>query len=330
MNTQLVTFGETMIRLSPPGQCRLEQTDLLQVQVGGSEMNAAVAATRLGLRTTFITRLTRNPLGRLIANKAREHGVDTSLIVWTEEDRVGTYFVEFGASPRANSVIYDRKDSAIANVHPGQADWRTAFNEARIFHTSGITFALSPSASETAFEALQIAKEMGLEVSLDLNYRARLWTQERARRIMTEAIGMADILITTEEDTERVFGIQADSYEEVAQRLAQMFDLRVVAITLRKTPSVWRNQWSAIAYSAATKSIYAGPEYDIEVVDRVGSGDAFAGGFLYGYLNGGIEAGVRYGVGISALKQTHPGDLAWATKDEVERALEGESLRIAR
>ena len=272
MNAQLVTFGETMIRLSPPGQYRLEQTDRLHVQVGGSEMNAAVAAARLGLKARFITRLTKNPLGRLIADKAREQGVDTSQIVWTEDDRVGTYFLEFGASPRANKVIYDRKNSAMANVRPGQVDWGTAFQGARVFHTSGITFALSSTACETASEAVRHAKEMGLEVCIDLNYRASLWTQQAARRVMTEVLETADVLVTTEEDTERVFGICADRYEDVARRLAEMFDLKIVAITLRETPSVWRNRWTAIAYCAETRTLHAAPAYEIEVVDRVGSG----------------------------------------------------------
>jgi len=330
MTPTLVTFGETMIRLSPPGQARLEQADSLRIDVGGSEMNAAVAAARLGLSASFVTRLTRNPLGRLIANRAREHGVDTSGIVWTDEDRIGTYYVEFGASPRPNSVLYDRRDSAIARVRPGEINWGSVLAGARIFHTSGITFALSDSAAEVAFEGIRAAKACGAEVSIDLNYRARLWSPGRAREVMSEAVREADLLITTEEDTERVFGIRGDSYEEVAVRLAGEFDLSVVAITLRETPSVWRNRWSAVAHDARTGAVHKGPEFDIEVVDRVGSGDAFAGGFLYGYVREGVKTGVRYGVAISALKQTHPGDLAWATKDEVERALEGGNLRIVR
>ena len=195
MTVDLVTFGETMIRLSPPGHRRLEQTDSLCLHVGGSEMNAAVAAARLGLGTAYITRLTRNPLGRLIAGKAREHGVDTSWIVWSDEERVGTYYVEFGASPRPNTVLYDRKGSAFAHVQRGQVDWRSALENAKVFHTSGITFALSDSAADATFEALETARRLGLKISIDLNYRARLWSQDRARTVMTKAVGMADILI---------------------------------------------------------------------------------------------------------------------------------------
>ena len=325
---ELVTFGETMIRLSPPEHQRLEQAEKLDVHVGGSELNVAVAAQRLRLNTSYVTKLTRNPLGRMIENKAREHGVDTSHIVWTDKDRVGLYFVEFGASPRPNAVIYDRRDSAIACIRPGEVDWKEVFQGAKIFHTSGITPALSSTAAEVTAEAVDTAKKMGLKVSIDLNYRARLWSQERAREVMTKLVEQADILITTEEDTKRVFGIERESYEEVAKTLAERFSLEAVAITLRETPSVWKNRWSAIVY--ADGAVHRGPEFEIEIVDRVGAGDSFAGGFLFGYLKHGPAAGVRYGVAISALKQTNPGDLVWATREEVERLLGGGGLRIVR
>ena len=328
MSYDLVTFGETMIRLSPPGHRRLEQAATFDVNVGGSELNTAVAAQRLGLNTAYVTRLTTNPLGKMVENKAREHGVDTSQIVWTDEDRIGVYFVEFGASPRANCVLYDRRDSAIARIHPGEIDWNDIFQRGKIFHTSGITPALSPNAAQVTTEAVKIAKKVGLKVSIDLNYRARLWSPQEARAMMTKLVEQADILITTEEDTKRVFGITATSYEEVAQTLAKRFQLEAVAITLRETLSVWRNKWTAIAYVKG--EIYRAPTFDIEIVDRVGAGDSFSGGFLFGYLKEGPLSGVRYGVAISALKQTNPGDFCWATRDEVERILDGGNLRIVR
>lgn len=329
MPYDLVTFGETMIRLSPPSFQRLEQTNSLDVNVGGAELNVAVAAQRLGLRCAYVTRLTDNPLGRMIANKAREHGVDVSHIVWTKEDRVGLYFVEFGASPRASSVLYDRANSAMAKIRPGEVRWDKVFEGTKAFHTTGITPALSSSAAEATKEAVKKAKEHGVLVSIDLNYRARLWSPEEARRVMAELVAQADILITTEEDTERVFGVKEESFEKVAERLNQMFqNLKVVAITIRETPSVWRNTWTALAYSQG--KIYRAPVFDIEIVDRVGAGDAFAGGFLYGYLTKDVEAGLNYGVAISALKQTNPGDLVWATKDECDRILAGGGLRIVR
>ncbi len=327
-NYDLVTFGETMIRLSPPEYRRLEQATTFDVNVGGSELNTAVAAQRLGIRTAYVTRLPDNPLGRMVENKAREHGVETSHVLWTDEDRIGIYFVEFGASPRANSVLYDRRDSAIARIYPGEIDWNDVFQGGKIFHTSGITPALSPNAAGATREAVETAKKVGLKVSIDLNYRARLWSQEKAREVMTELMSYTDILITTEEDTERVFGITGSSYEEVAAELATRFQLETVAITLRETPSVWRNKWTAIAY--ADGKIYRGPTFNIEIVDRVGAGDSFSGGFLFGYLQDGPQAAVRYGVAASALKQTNPGDLCWATREEVERILDGGNLRIVR
>jgi len=328
MAYNLVTFGETMIRFSPPSFQRLEQTETLDALVGGAELNVAVTAQRLGLSATYVTRLTRNPLGRMIANRARGHGVDVSHIAWTDEDRVGLYFVEFGASPRASSVLYDRRGSAMANIRPGEVDWEEVFRGAQVFHTTGITPALSPSAAEATKEAVRRAKEAGLLVSLDLNYRAKLWSQAEARRVMSDLVGQADVLITTEEDAERVFGIKAASYDKVAERLSREFDLAAVAITVRETPSVWRNTWTAIVH--AQGKIIRGPLYDIEIVDRVGAGDAFAGGFLYGYLTDGPEAGVRYGIAASTLKQTNPGDLLWATREEVEQLLKGAGLRIVR
>lgn len=330
MTTELVTFGETMIRLSPPDHQRLEQAHTLDLHVGGSEFNTAVAAARLGISTAYVTRLTRNPLGRMIENKSREHGIDTSAISWTDDARIGTYYAEFGASPRANSVVYDRAGSAFARIEPQDVDWRAVLEGVRVLHTSGITPALSSSSAETTLAAVHAAKEAGALISVDLNYRARLWSQEKACEVMTAIVELSDILITTEEDTERVYGITADSYETVARRLARRFDLRVVAITLRENPSVWRNTWTAIVYERKTDSIHCAPKYNIEVVDRVGSGDAFSGGFLYGMLRDGPAAGVRYGVGLSAIKQTHPGDVCWSTLTEVERVLEGSGLRIVR
>ncbi|MCX6092074.1 MAG: sugar kinase [Candidatus Bipolaricaulota bacterium] len=328
MSCSLVTFGESMIRLSPPHFQRLEQTTSLDVQIGGAELNVAVAARRLGMETAYVTRLTANPLGRMIANKAREQGVDTSHFLWTQEDRVGLYFTEFGASPRPNSVLYDRRDSAVARIQPGMVDWKTVLAGARWFHTSGITPALSASAAATTREGVKAAKAAGLKVSIDLNYRARLWSQEQARTVMTDLMEGTDVLITTEEDTERVFGITGKDYDEVARALAARFGLEAVVITLRETPSVWRNTWGAMAL--ADGEIHRSPIFDLELVDRVGAGDAFAGGFLFGYMKGGPEMGVQYGVAVSALKQTNPGDLCWATPDEVERLLKGGNLRIVR
>lgn len=330
MEYDLVTFGETMLRLSPPDFKRLEQTESLNVAVGGSELNVAVAARRLGLRTAYITRLPRNPLGRMIANKAQEQRVDTSHIVWTDGDRVGLYFVEFGANPRPSSVLYDRANSAISRIRPGEVPWEALFKKARLFHTSGITPALSPSTADATKEAVRAAKEVGITVSLDLNYRAKLWSQEEARKCMTELMSYTDLLLTTEEDAARVFGITGKDYAEVAKRLAEEFELKAVAITIREDISVWRNNWTAIAYAAG--KVYTDITYELEIVDRVGAGDSFTAGFLYGYLTGDVEKGVRYGNALSALKHSIPGDFNWSTLEEVEALLKagGKAGRIRR
>ncbi len=325
----IVTFGEAMVRLSPPDFMRLEQTPALEVKIGGGEYNVAVAAARLELSSSFVSRLPKNPLGRMIANKAREHGVDTSHILWTDGERAGLYFVEFGAKPRPSSVLYDRRDSAISNIEAGMVDWDAVFKDAKHYHVSGITPALSAGAADATKESLQKAKEYNVSVSVDLNYRAKLWTEEEARKCMTDLMEYTDILITTEEDTMRVFKIEGENYEEVARKLHDKFGFKVVAITLRENISVWRNNWTAIALYEGT--IYDAPTYEVEIVDRVGGGDSFSAGFLSGYLTGDIDRAVKFGVAFSALKHSVPGDLNWCTRAEAETLMKsGGKLRIVR
>ena len=203
----LVTFGEAMVRLTPPNCQRLEQARSLDVYVGGGELNVAVGAARLGLGTSWVSRLSDNQLGRMIANRAREQGVDTGHVLWTRDDRAGLYFAELGAAPRASSVLYDRANSAIAGVAPGMVDWKRAFKGTRWFHTSGITPALSDSAAATVSEALGAAKSAGLTVSYDLNFRSKLWSADKARAVQEPLMQHVDILIVTEEDARVVFGI---------------------------------------------------------------------------------------------------------------------------
>src|SRR5262249_42123894 len=201
----------------------------LDVRVGGAELNTAVGLARLGHSSAWVSRLTNNPLGRLIANRAREAGVDTEHIVWTDDDRVGIYFLEFGAAPRASSVLYDRKGAAIAGVRPGMVPWQTVFAGARWFHVTGITPALSAGAAETTRGAPGAARAASVSTSIDLNYRAKLWGQAEAGRWMSDFMQYCDVLITTEEDTERVFGIKGKDYEDVAGQVARRFPLKVVA-----------------------------------------------------------------------------------------------------
>jgi len=328
MPHDVITFGEAMVRLSPPSFKRIEQADSLDLQVGGAELNTAVGLARLGRSTAWVSRLTRNPLGRLIANRAREAGVSTDHVVWTDEDRVGLYFLEFGAAPRASGVLYDRKSSAIAAVRPGQVPWGKVFEGARWFHVTGITPALSPTAAEATREALQAARAAGVKTSIDLNYRVKLWSTAEAGRWMSEFMRTCDVLVTTEEDTERVFGITGKDYEEVAARVAARFPLQVVAITLRENPLVWRNSWTAIAYQGG--KVHRTRGYEVEIVDRLGAGDSFAAGLIHGLLDGDLQKGLDYGVAASAIKHSIPGDFAWITRDEVEALLKGGGLRISR
>lgn len=324
----VITFGETMIRLSPPNHRRLEQTNLLDVNIGGAEWNVATALSRLGISTAWVSRLTDNPLGWMIRNKAREQGVDTSHIVWTKGDRVGIYFVEFGASPRASSVLYDRTNSAISQIKPGEVNWEEVLRGAKWLHTSGITPALSPGAAQVTTEALKTAKKADCKISYDLNYRARLWTPEEARKCQEPLMEYVDVLFSTEEDTKKVLGISADNYREVAKKLAEKFNFEVVCITIREDVSVLRNRWTAIAYSAG--KIYEDRTYDVEIVDRVGAGDSFSAGFIYGYFTGDVEKGLKLGNAYSALKHSIPGDTNWATLQEVENQIKSASLRISR
>jgi 2-dehydro-3-deoxygluconokinase len=328
MSFDVVTFGEAMIRLAPPNFRRLEQARSLDVQVGGAELNTAVALARLGHASAWVSRLTDNPLGRLIANHAREAGVSTDHVLFTAEDRVGLYFLEFGAAPRASSVLYDRRGAAIAGVAPGMIDWKKVFAGARWFHVTGITPALSPGAAEATREALAAARAAGSRTSMDLNYRAKLWTTAEAGRCMTGLMDHCDYLITTEEDVDKVFGIKGTSFEEVAALLVQRFPLQGVAITLRENPLVWKNSWTAIAYGEG--KLFNTRTYEVEIVDRLGAGDSFAAGFIHGMLEGDLQRGLDFGVATSAIKHSIPGDFAWVTRDEVEALLKGPGLRISR
>ena len=329
MMYDVVTFGEAMVRLSPPNFQRLEQARNLDLQVGGAELNVAVGVARLGMKSTWVSKLPKNGLGYLIRNRIQEAGVDGSHIVWSDKGRAGLYFVEFGSSPRASSVLYDRVYSTISTIQRGEVDWTRIFSGAKHFHISGITPALSASASEVTVEAMKAAKKGGLTVSYDLNYRKKLWSPADAKKIQEPMMADVDILITTEEDTNVVFGIKEKDYEAVAEKLAQTFELKIVAITLREDLSVWKNNWTAIAYHEG--KIFRDKKYEVEIVDRVGAGDAFTSGLLYGWLRlKDVQKGIQYGNAFAALKHTLPGDFNWSTMEEVEALLKGGGLRISR
>src|SRR5207253_8188827 len=223
---------------------------------------------------------------------------------------------------------YDRKDSAIAHISPGMVNWAGVFAGGKWFHVTGITPALSRSAAEATREALQATRAAKQQISIDLNYRAKLWSTAEAGRWMTEFMQYCDVLVTTEEDIERVLQIKGSNYEEVARRVAERFPVQVVAITLRENPLVWKNSWTAIAYRDG--SIYRTKSYEVEIVDRLGAGDSFAAGLIHGLLDGDVQKGLDYGVAASALKHAIPGDFNWVTSDEVEALLKGPGLRISR
>jgi 2-dehydro-3-deoxygluconokinase len=328
MPPEILAFGEAMIRLSPPQFRRLEQAASLDVFVGGAELNTAVGLANLGRRAGWVSRLTDNGLGRLVANKAREAGVDTQHVVWTKDDRVGIYFLEFGAAPRASSVLYDRKNAAIAGIQPGMVPWRKAFEGVRWFHVTGITPALSESTAATTREALSAARAAGVRISIDLNYRAKLWSPVEAGRCMREFMNFCDVLVTTEEDVQRVFQIAGASHEEVAKRLLDTFPLQIVAITVRDNPLVWRNSWTAIACQKGV--VHRTRTYEVEIVDRLGAGDSFAAGLIHGLLDGDLQKGLDMGVAASAIKHSIPGDFAWITPQDVAIMLESGNLRISR
>ena len=328
MAFEVITFGEAMIRLSPPDFRRIEQAKSLDLQVGGAELNTAVAVSRLGHSASWISRLPDNPLGRLVANHAREAGVDTSHVMYSKDERLGLYFLEFGAAPRASSVIYDRKGSAIAAVQPGMVPWAKVFAGSKWFHVTGITPALSASSAAATREAMMAAKAAGVKTSMDLNYRVKLWTTTEAGNCLSDLMQYCDVLITTEEDVEKVFGITGSNYEEVAAKVADKFKLDIVAITLRENPLVWRNTWTGMAYQKG--KVYKTRTYEVEIVDRLGAGDSFAAGLIHGLLGGDVQNALDWGVATSAIKHSIPGDFAWVRPEEVEALLKGGGLRISR
>ena len=345
MPHDVVTFGEAMLRFVPQGDLRTEQAQAFNVTVGGGELNVAVGVSRLGFKSAWVSRLPDNALGRLLLGKVREQGVDSRFVTLTKEGRCGLYFLEQGASPRAAAVLYDRANSAISLIKPGDVDWGAVFAGVKRFHVSGITPALSRSAAEVTREALVAAKKAGCAVSYDLNYRSKLWTPGEARACQEALMQHVDLLITTEEDTKVVFGIEAPKggdrkftsvdaagYRSVAQQLTAKFGFKGVAITLRENRSVWFNTWWGLYYDGASKAFFEAPKYELEIVDRVGAGDSFAAGLLSALLikPGDYEHAIRFAVAASALKHTIPGDFAIISRPEVEALMKGGGLRISR
>jgi 2-dehydro-3-deoxygluconokinase len=338
----IVTFGEVMLRLKPPGFERFLQASQLEATFGGGEANVAVSLSMFGHTGRFVSALPAHPIGDWCVSSLRRYGVDTSAIK-RAGDRVGIYFLEGGASQRASNVVYDRANSSIAEIKPGDIDWPSALQGAEWFHITGITPALSDSAAAAAAEAMKAAKDAGCTVSIDLNFRKKLWTSAKANEVMSGLMQWVDVAIGNEEDAEKVFGIEAgstdvtsgeldhDRYKDVAAQLMARFpSLKQVAITLRESISASQNGWSAMLVDANGASF--SKRYDITIVDRVGGGDSFAAGLIHALVAGKDRQGaIEFAVAASCLKHSINGDLNLVTVDEVERLAGGDgSGRVQR
>jgi len=319
MKFDATTFGETMVRLSVrPGQ-NLANSYELDMHTGGTESNVAVALARLGLKTAWVSRLTDNPLGKRVEFDIRRHGVDTSGIIWTKNDRAGTYYVEFATPPRPSAVLYDRRHSAISKLKPAELDWNFLLNT-HLLHLTGITPALSPTCKAAVAEAVRRAKAKRIPLSFDVNYRAKLWKPSEAARALSPLLRQAALIIMTSEDAAALFNLKGEP-EKVAQRIQYLFHCRVAVLTIGgRGALVWDGN-----------RVLHEPGFALtEVVDRLGAGDAFAAGIIYGFLQNNLALGLKYGIAMSAMKIGMRGDYWWGTKAEVDQALKGRESQVSR
>jgi 2-dehydro-3-deoxygluconokinase len=335
---KVVTFGEIMLRLSPPGAQRFGQARSFDVVYGGGESNVAVTLANFGLETEFVTRLPSHEIGEACMQFLRQYNVGTQNIL-RGGDRLGIYFLETGAVMRGSQVIYDRANSSLSTIQPGMLDWDEIFKDAAWFHWTGITPAISASAAEVCLEAVKAARTKGVTISCDMNYRAKLWKWGKtAGEVMEELVSYCDVAIGNEEDAEMVFGIKApsadvtagkvigDQYSIVCDELHDKFpSLKTIAITLRGSISASQNTWSAVLWQGG--KLYFGSTYDItHIVDRVGGGDSFMGGLIYGLLNypDDDQTALNFAVAASALKHTIIGDFNLVTVSEVKKIIHGD------
>lgn len=340
----IVTFGEIMLRLSPPGFLRITQTHTLDVSFGGAEANVAASLAKFGLPAQFISRLPNNDLGEACMAYLRRYNIDIRYML-RGGDRLGIYYLETGAAQRGSKVVYDRANSSAATMQPGMVDWKIVFDEAGWFHTTGITPAISGSAADAAIEAARTAHEMGLTVSCDMNYRKNLWKWgKKASEVMPELFRWCDVAVGNEEDAKDVFGIEAPdanitagkvdagSYRYVCEKLVERFpNLKTIAITLRGSISASHNTWSGVLWHEG--HFYSTRIYDIAfIVDRVGGGDSFVAGLIFGMLNyKDPQKALDFAVSASCLKHSIYGDFTDITVSEVEKLMQGDaSGRVAR
>lgn len=338
---RVVTFGEIMLRLAPNGYYRFFQNDQMQATFGGGEANVAVSLANFGLDAKFVTKLPKHAIGQAAVDSLRYFGVDTSLIARGGE-RVGIYFLEKGASQRGSVCIYDRAHSAIQTADKSDFNWDEIFEGADWFHFTGITPALGENLVEICKEACIAAKNRGVKISCDLNYRGKLWTREQARAAMTELCKYVDVCISNEEDAKDVFGIEAENtdiyggkldkegYKSVAKQLADKFGFEKVAITLRSSISANDNDWAAMLYDG--ENYCFSKEYHLHIVDRVGGGDSFGAGLIYSLLMGkDSQSAIEFAVAASALKHTVEGDFNRVSVSEAEKLAGGDgSGRVQR
>jgi 2-dehydro-3-deoxygluconokinase len=345
MTRKIVTFGEIMLRLSPPGYQRFIQARSFDVTYGGGEANVAVSLANFGLSVDFVTRIPNNDIGEACIAFLRQYGVGVDKIVRGGE-RLGIYFLEMGSMQRGSKVIYDRTFSAISSIESGMIDWKKVFEDADWFHWTGITPAISAGTAAVCLEAVRTAKEMGLTVSCDLNYRKKLWKWgKQPGEVMPELVSYVDVIIGNEEDAEKVFGIQAPGsnvatgkveagqYLYVCEKLAERFpNLLTIAITLRGSVSASHNTWSGVLWRKG--KFYEGLKFDItHIVDRVGGGDSFMGGLIYGLRTYGqdYQKVLNFAITASCLKHSIYGDFNLASVAEVEKLLSGDlSGRVSR
>ncbi len=344
---KIVTFGEIMLRLATPGYLRFSQTNELSATFGGGEANVAVSLANYGMDAEFVTRLPENDIAAACVKDLHKHGVKTNHIVYGG-DRMGIYFLETGAVARASKVVYDRAHSAISEIKPGMIDWVQVLAGADWFHWTGITPAISQGAADVCLEAIQTANRLGILVSCDLNYRKNLWKYgKKASEVMPDLVAGCDIILGNEEDAEKVFGIKpegfdvtatagevnAAEFESVCTQLMQRFPrARKVIITLRGSINANHNTWGGVLYDG--KQLFQSPRYDItHIVDRVGGGDSFMGGLIYGLLTypQDDQQALNFAVAASCLKHTIYGDYNEVTVKEVENLMKGDgSGRVSR
>jgi len=316
--SDLVTFGETMLRLSPPGDERLESTDEFEVRAAGAESNVAIAAERLGAVSTWLSKLPDSPLGRRVENGLRSYGIDTE-IVWSADGRQGAYYLEHGGEPRGTDVIYDRRDAAVTTASAEEFDL-SVVRDARAFYTSGITPALSDTLRDTTANLLQVAKKAGTTTAFDVNYRSKLWSPEEARRTLTKLFQLIDILVIPFRDAREVLDYEGDA-PELAHHLASEYEFQTVLVTQGEHGSLaWHDN-----------VVHDQDAYEADTVDAIGTGDAFVGAFLGRRLSGDdVPQALEYAAATASLKRTIPGDVAAVTKDEVESVVGEELHRISR